>query len=694
MIPILFNYDATSFNTHGIGDLMECIRCESVANAEGEYELELEYPAGGQYIDQIVNNNIIVAKVNDHGNNQAFRIYNVEKAINNLVTVHAQHITYDLARLPVRAYEAVTCSAAVAGLKTNAVGTMANPFTFQTNVTASAQNTKGKFKIEEPVALRSALLDGNDSIKGTFGGDLVFDNYLVQLLTVGGADRGMLVEYGIDMIDMNLEETIAEMITAVFPYWSGREEGSNEDRIIYGDVQYAAGTFQRQHITTLNVAEYFPNNTSAPSISDINAKAREWMAAEEIGQPQFNLKLKYAEIGKDVRLYDAVTVRFLKIGIDVKAKVVTYRYDTLKERCVEIEVGNVKPTILFDLEDASRLKRGLIPPDRIQNNSITEDKLGNSSVGSGAIQGGSVGTSKIAEKAVTTPKINDWAITNDKLGDLSVSSAKIQNGAVGNVQLGEASVTHNKIGSGEVYTSNLGDAAVTSVKIKDGSVIEAKIGNDAVTTNKVKDLAITQAKVGNSAITSAKIKDGEVVTSKIADANITTEKVKDLAIDSAKIGNSAITSVKIIDGAVVEGKIGNQAVSFDKVKDANIDQLKLNDFSITSTKIADGSMAYNYATGQWEQRNSAVGTYALQNSAVVTAKIGDYNVAEIKLVQTAQDAIAKVWEVDRIVANRISGTQINCSGIVLGGTLYAARTINYLNHSEIAASMKVLGEQY
>lgn len=714
MIPILFNHDATDFTSHGIGDLYETIRCESVVNDDGEYEMDLDYPAGGEFINQLTINNIIVAKVNDHGAYQAFRIYGLDKAINSLVTVHCQHLSYDLACVPVKPYESTTCVDAVSKLKTNAVGTLANPFTFYTNVTAQAQNVDRKFKMEDPKALRAALLDGDESIKGCFGGDLVFDNYSIQLLAVGGADRGMLVEYGIDMMDMNQEESISEMITGVFPYWKGREENSTEDRIVYGDVQYAAGTFSRQRIVPLDVAEYYPNNTSAPSVSEINQTARDWMTANEVGQPEINLKISYAEMGKDVRLHDAITVRFLKIGIDVKAKVISYKYDTLKERCVEIQVGNVKPSILFSLEDASRLKRGLIPPARIQNNSITEDKLGTGSVGSGAIQGGSVGTSKIAESAVTEEKIGQWAVTNDKLGPLSVSSAKIQNGAVGNQQLGEASVTHNKIGQGEIYTANLGDASITSVKIKDGNITEAKIGegavvtgklaNGAVTNVKVQDLAITEAKIGNSAITSVKIqnaavdankiKDGAVIEAKVGEAAITTQKVKDLAIDSAKIGNSAITSVKILDGAVVEGKVGNQAISFSKVKDANIDQLKLNDFSITSTKIADGDWAYNYATGQWEIRNSAVGTYALQDSAVVTAKIGDYNVAEIKLVQTAQDAIAKVWEVDRIVANRISGTQINCSGIVLGGTLYATRTINYLNHSEIAASMRVLGEQY
>ena len=596
MIPILFNHDATVFTTHGIGDLYETIRCESVVNDDGEYELELDYPAGGKYISQLTINNIIVAKANDHGNYQAFRIYGIDKAINSLVTVHCQHLSYDLACVPVKPYESTTCTDAVSKLKPNAVGTLANPFTFYTNVTAVAQNIDGKFKMEEPKALRSALLDGEDSIKGTFGGDLVFDNYSVQLLAVGGADRGMLVEYGIDMMDMNQEENISEMITGVYPYWKGREENSTEDRIVYGDVQYATGTFSRQRIVPLDVAEYYPNNTSAPSVSEINQTARDWMTANEVGQPEINLKISYAEMGKDVRLHDAITVRFLKIGIDVKAKVISYKYDTLKERCVEIQVGNVKPSILFSLEDASRLKRGLIPPKRIQNNSITEEKLGTGSVGSGALQGGSVGTSKIAEAAVTTPKIGDWAITSDKLDNLCVTSAKIQNGAVGTLQLGENSVTHDKIGAGEVYTANL--------------------------------------------------------------------------------GNSSITSAKIQDAAVVTAKLGNYSVTFPKVANANIDQLKLNDFSVTSTKVADGDLAYNYATGQWEVRDPAIGTYALQNSAVVTAKIGDTQVAEIKLVKSAQNAIAAVWEIDRLVAGRIySDGTVSCSSLILNGVQMRPRYI-------------------
>lgn len=682
MIPILFPYNATEFTTHGIGDLTEAMRCESTVNSEGEYELELEYPADGFYTSQLIIDNIIIAKVDDHSDNQAFRIYGIEKTINSSILVHAQHISYDLANLIVRDYKTNTCRQAIAGLSTNLVNQDYFGFTFYTNVTAEAQNVDHEFKLDEPSTLRAALLDGDSSIKGTFGGDLVFDNHNVSLLSVGGADRGVLVEYGIDMIDMSQEENISEMVTGVYPFWRGKpgqsdpeyaywnETHPDDDLFIYGDIQYATGTFKRQRIVPLNVNEYWVQDNH-PTAVNVNSIAREWIAANEIGQPEINLTVTYADLkkNKNVRLHDAITVRFVKIGIDVKAKVVSYKYDTLRERCIEIEVGKAKPSILFDLEDASRLKRGLIPPKRIQNKSIGSDQLSNSAVGSAQLGSDSVSNWHLKDSSVTSKKIGQFEVKDYNLGPLSVTEGKIKDGAVTDQKIGENEIKAKHIKDGEIVEAKLGDSSVTSLKIKDGAVVEAKVGNAAITTEKVKDLAINSAKIGNSAITSAKIKDGEVVEAKIGNSAITAKKIADLAVEEAKIGNSAITSVKIKDGSVVQGKIASNAVYFENIAEAQIDTLSLNDFSITSTKIPDGSYHYNLKTKRWEATNPAVDTDKLVDGAVktdkidtyavVNAKIADYDVATIKLVQDAQNAIAAVWLIDQLVTNNIDSNGIS-----------------------------------
>lgn len=637
MIPILFNNAAVTYTRHGIGDLMETIRCETVANSEGEYELELDYPADGRLANDLVINNIILAKANDHQDPQAFRIYGIDKAIDNLVTVHAQHISYDLSGVVLKAYESTTCINAVSGLLENAVGERANGFSFFTNIPNSreASNQERKFKMEEPTTIRAALLDGDDSIHGCWGGDLVFDNFKVFLVDVTGnttfnnttirpedvwsKDRGVLIEYGIDMMEMQQETNISETVTGVFPYWKGRVNNDDEDdRIIYGTTQYAEGTFQRHRIIPLNVTEYYPNNTEPPSVNEINQTAKEWIRANEIGQPEINLTVSYAHLGKDVRLHDAITVRFVKLGIDVKAKVVSFKYDTLKERCIEVEVGKVKPSILFSLEDASRLKRGLIPPKRIQNKSIDSDKIANYSVGSGQIANNAIENRALADNAVTSAKVGEGAIEEWNIGPLSISSSKI----------------------------------------KDEAVVTRTIGQHAVTTLRIYDGAATSAKIGESAIISTKINAGAVIEEKLHDNAVITRKLK--------------------DGSVVTDKIEDDAVVYRKIKEGNVDTLLLNDFSITSTKLSyeDGYYIHHppdrdHPNG-WDEYippgNGAITSSNMQDGCVVSMKIGDKQVANIKLVQETQDVISAMWEIEQLMVADVE------SGFISVDHLYVSKT--------------------
>lgn len=468
MIPILFEYNATDFSTHGIGDLVDCIACETQLNDEGEYELSFVYPKSGELFSQLTIGRLIYAKANSWQQNQIFRIYGYEKDMGGKVTINCEHISYDLNRIPVKKFKAAasaTCNTVLGNIKSNAVaitGLSISKFTFSSNVSGTAQTQEGYYELDTPSNARAAILDGDDSVKGVFGGNLILDNYNLKLLNSGtsesGMNRGVLIEYGVDLIDLNQEENISEMYTGVYPYYRYmKNDGDEDETVVYGSIQYASGTFQNHRVMPLDVTEYFPNQAehTAPSAAQINAKAQQWMQKEDgFGEPEVNLTLSYAALGQDVHLHDQVTVRFVKMGIDVAAKVTSYKYDVLNERCIEIEVGKTKKTILFSLEDASRLKKGLLPPKRIQDKSITSEKYADGSVQSAAIGTGSVGSSKIAGGAVTNEKIKDNAVTE----------SKVQNSAI------------------SVY------------KIKDGAVVTEKIKDDAVITDKILNQAVTYAK--------------------------------------------------------------------------------------------------------------------------------------------------------------------------------------------------------
>ena len=59
MIPILFDSNATQFDTNGLGRLIDCISCEVTEERNGVYECEFVYPIDGRNYDKITLERII-----------------------------------------------------------------------------------------------------------------------------------------------------------------------------------------------------------------------------------------------------------------------------------------------------------------------------------------------------------------------------------------------------------------------------------------------------------------------------------------------------------------------------------------------------------------------------------------------------------------------------------------------------------
>ena len=113
MNPILFESTAKSFNNNGIGILSDAAFCEVTEERNGIFELVLNYPISGLHYSKIKYRSIILAKPNATAEAQPFRVYKVTKPINGIVTVYAQHISYDLSGNPVLPF---TAGSAAAGL--------------------------------------------------------------------------------------------------------------------------------------------------------------------------------------------------------------------------------------------------------------------------------------------------------------------------------------------------------------------------------------------------------------------------------------------------------------------------------------------------------------------------------------------------------------------------------------------------
>lgn len=101
MIPVLYAANTTDFSSFGLGVLTDTISCEVTEERNGVFECLLKYPVSGQHYGFITKECIIKAKPNDTAADQAFRIYRITKPLNGIVTIYGQHISYDLANVPV-----------------------------------------------------------------------------------------------------------------------------------------------------------------------------------------------------------------------------------------------------------------------------------------------------------------------------------------------------------------------------------------------------------------------------------------------------------------------------------------------------------------------------------------------------------------------------------------------------------------
>lgn len=343
-----------SFDTYGVGKLTDCITCEVKEERNGEYELTLTYPMDGVHYSEIEDRSIILAKPNYTDGLQAFRVYLITATIDGMLEVHAQHLSYDLSGVPVLPFTAQNCAAACAGLVSHAV--VDCPFEVNTTVPTIAD-----FKVDAPSSLRSWFGGREGSLLDVYGGEWGYDNYTCTLWKDRGQDRGVIIRYGKNLLDINQERNISETYTGVLPYWMDTEGGN----IVRAGIVNVAGTFNYRKILVLDLSSDFEEK---PTVAQLTARARQYITANDIGRPNVNITLDWVQVGEltdRVDLCDTVTVIFEKLGIQTTAKCISTTWDVLADRYTALEIGDAKanmPATIAGLQESEKILTTSVTP--------------------------------------------------------------------------------------------------------------------------------------------------------------------------------------------------------------------------------------------------------------------------------------------------------------------------------------------
>lgn len=347
---VLFPSGETTFETQGLGSIVDAISCNVHEVLNGEYELEMQYPITGTQYGNLQNRRIIFSKHDPYSEPQPFRIYRITRPMNGIVTIYARHVSYDLSGIPVGVFDANNAQAAMQGLKNNSL--VANPFLFETTMP-----TVANFSCQYPQPCRNLLGGQEGSVLDVYGGEYEWDEWTVHLQSRRGSDNGVRITYGKNLIDIEQDENIANLKTGIIPYWIDSETGE----VIYSSPQIiqAPGEFNFSSVVPVDFGEQFE---SQPTPQELAEAGQEYITDNKVGVPTVSIDLSFAQLEQyslyestealeRVRIGDTVHVFFAQLGINVSSRVVETNYDPILNRYNSVSVGSVRANIAGTIAD-------------------------------------------------------------------------------------------------------------------------------------------------------------------------------------------------------------------------------------------------------------------------------------------------------------------------------------------------------
>lgn len=391
MIPILFPPDSdimtimSGYNL-GLGELSDCISATVTEERNGIYELEIQYPITGIHFGDIRYCSWIKAAPYVGGNIQLFRVYKVSKEMNGICVINAEHVSYMLSYAVVKPTEPesmpsyCSCPEAMARIASNIMQPSSFPFTLHTTKVGGNVN----FPLYKARSVREYLLGEEQSLLADFGhGEYKFNNFDVCLYndegnTARGSDNGVKIIYGKNLTKLNQEISDENIITGLYPYWTGALGGGQYGII---DREYYPGVSQHSAILMNNTAVanfgFYPriipiamqdyeqwkdsppvyDESEYPTRDDFLDFTLEYFAVNsDITKAKINIDVSFLDLAsteeykgiiplEQVQLCDIVHVIYPTFYIEMDFKVVKTIYNVLEDHYDQITLGSLRNTL-------------------------------------------------------------------------------------------------------------------------------------------------------------------------------------------------------------------------------------------------------------------------------------------------------------------------------------------------------------
>lgn len=327
MVIILYLLDRNVQTVKWNGQpLHEATKAEVEEVINVSYTLKVDYPITDTEIYKKFQEDMLIIAPTPVTGRQLFRIKEISEQ-DDTVSLTCQHITEDIFKRSVRPIKVSnsTCQIALNAM-ISAVKTPLGKFSFTSNIMDNRT-----FNTTEDETLYKILMDGKHSIVGAWEGEMIRDNFLIDIPKSRGIDRGVVITTHQNLKQYERNKSSSSIITRLHLKSTFKQEGAEEDTVLKVTVDSPLiGNYPY-----INEAEYENNDLTTEE------ELRKWGEAKfkngNIDKPTDQIKIEAYELdGQTVHLGDTAALMSLKHDVMLKKKAVGYVYDALSEEYISL----------------------------------------------------------------------------------------------------------------------------------------------------------------------------------------------------------------------------------------------------------------------------------------------------------------------------------------------------------------------
>ncbi|VJX35280.1 PblB [Streptococcus pneumoniae] len=292
----------------------------------GDFTLTVKYPISDSGIYQLIQEDMLIKAPTPVLGAQLFRI---KKPVeyNDHLEITAYHISDDVMQRSITPVSVTSqsCGMTLSRMVQN-TKTALGDFSFNSDI-----QDRRTFNTTETETLYSILLDGKHSIVGTWGGELVRDNFAMTVKKSRGENRGVVITTHKNLKNYQRTKNSQNVVTRIHAKSTFKPEGAEKETTLRVTVDSPL----INSYPYINEKEYENNN--AKTVEELQKWAQSKFSNEGIDKVSDAIKIQAYELdGQVVHMGDTVNLKSWKHNVDAFKKAIAYEFDALKEEYISL----------------------------------------------------------------------------------------------------------------------------------------------------------------------------------------------------------------------------------------------------------------------------------------------------------------------------------------------------------------------